>query len=142
MGQVIYSRPVISGQAEGKLLVSYEPLSFWGGFDQHSGEIIDRRHPLSGQNAAGRILALPFTRGSSTTTTVLVEAVRAKVAPVAIISTGVDKVLALASILANELYGHLLPIVALQPHEFKQLSSGMRAVIRQDGTITLTTSKT
>ena len=140
MGQVIYSRPVISGQAEGNLLVSSEPLSFWGGYDQHSGEIIDRRHHLSGQNASGRILALPFTRGSSTTTTILVEAVRAGVAPAALISTGVDKFLALAAILANELYGHMLPVVALQADEFKELTSGIHAIIRHDGTITLKTS--
>ena len=36
--------------------VSAEPLSFWGGYNYHTGEITDRRHPLSGQVAAGRVL--------------------------------------------------------------------------------------
>ncbi len=63
-------RLIIPGSARGQLLVADEPLSFWGGYDYHTGEIIDRRHPLSGQNAAGKILAMPFTRGSSTTTPV------------------------------------------------------------------------
>jgi len=63
--------PIIPGAASGRALVSSEPLSFWGGYDYHTGEIIDRRHPLSGQIAAGRVLCLPFSRGSSTTTAVL-----------------------------------------------------------------------
>ncbi|MFN8425100.1 MAG: hypothetical protein U0X87_02420 [Anaerolineales bacterium] len=37
-------------------LVSREPLSFWGGYDWKTGEIIDRRHPLSGEIAKGEFL--------------------------------------------------------------------------------------
>ena len=43
---------IIPGTAQGDVLASIEPLSFWGGYDQHTGEIIDRRHPLSGENGA------------------------------------------------------------------------------------------
>ena len=135
MEDMIRARPVIAGQAEGKLLVSSEPLSFWGGYDQQSGEIIDRRHPLSGRIAAGRVLALPFTRGSSTTTGVLLEAVRAGVAPVALLSTGVDAFFALASIVAMELYGHPLPVLALRVEDFDSLSSGQNVAISLDGSI-------
>ena len=39
---------VIPGTVTGKLMVSREPLSFWGGYDIESGEIIDRKHQLSG----------------------------------------------------------------------------------------------
>ncbi len=46
-----------------ELLVSNEPLSFWGGYDARTGEIIDRRHPLAGQIQAGKILALPMAPG-------------------------------------------------------------------------------
>ena len=74
-------RAVAPGEARGQLLFSNEPLSFWGGYDAATGEIIDRRHPLSGQIAAGRVLAIPFTKGSSTTTAVLLEAVRAAPRP-------------------------------------------------------------
>ena len=137
MEQLIRARPVIPGEAEGELLASSEPLSFWGGYDQQTGEIIDRRHPLSGRIAAGRVLALPFTRGSSTTTTVLLEAVRARVAPVALLSTGVDTCFALASIVAKELYARSLPVLALRREDFDALVSGWRASIRQDGKIIL-----
>ena len=128
-------RPVIRGRAAGLALVSSEPLSFWGGYDHRTGEIIDRRHPLSGQIAAGRILAVPFTRGSSTTTAVLLEAVRAGTAPAAILTTGVDSFFALASIVADELYAKPIPLVALTGDEFASLQTGDWIEVEEDGTI-------
>ncbi len=119
-------KAVIPGPAEGELLVSGEPLSFWGGYDYHTGEIIDRRHPLSGRIAAGRVLAVPLTRGSSTTTAVLLEAVRAGTAPAAIITTGIDSFFALGSIVADEMYGKPVPVYAYSEDEFSQLKSGDR----------------
>ena len=101
------------------MLVSTQPLSFWGGYDHQTGEIIDRRHPLSGQIARGRILAIPNTVGSSTTTAVLLEAVRAGTAPAAILTDSVDSFLALASIVAAELYNRPIPIVALSTQQFE-----------------------
>jgi predicted aconitase with swiveling domain len=117
------------------LLVSDEPLSFWGGYDHHTGEITDRRHPLSGAIAAGRVLVVPFSRGSSTTTAVLLEAVRAGTAPAAIITTGVDAFFALASIVSNELYARSIPIIAVSPEEFARLRMGDEVEIREDGSI-------
>ncbi len=132
---MIRGRPLVAGEAQGQALVSGEPLSFWGGYDQHTGEIIDRRHPLSGERAAGKVLAVPFTRGSSTTTAVLLEAVRLGTAPAAILTTGPDSFLALASIVADELYGTPFPVVALQPEAFATLRSGDWLHLREDGTI-------
>ena len=87
ISNVLSGQVVIAGRAAAPALAANEPLSFWGGYDYASGEIIDRRHPLSGQVAAGRVLCLPFTRGSSTTTAVLLEAVKAGTAPAAILTT-------------------------------------------------------
>jgi predicted aconitase with swiveling domain len=121
---ILNGRPVISGSARGIALVSREPLSFWGGYDWKTGEIIDRRHPLSGSNAAGKILAIPFTRGSSTTTAVLLEAIRAKTAPAGIITTSADFFFALASVVADEMYSTPIPLVAVSESDFAQLQTG------------------
>jgi predicted aconitase with swiveling domain len=133
----IQGRPVVRGAAEGEVLASAEPISFWGGYDYHTGEIIDRRHPLSGEIAAGRILVVPFTRGSSTTTAVLLEAVRAGTAPAAILTTGADTFFALASIVAKEMYARTIPIVALPEEEFRSLRTGERVRIETDGRVLL-----
>jgi len=132
---------VIPGSAEGEVMVSAEPLSFWGGYDFHTGEIIDRRHPLAGQIATGKILALPFTRGSSTTTAVLLEAVRAGTAPAALLTTGVDSFFALASIVADEMYARPIPLLALKPVDYASLRSGDWIVIREDGGVEVNAEK-
>jgi hypothetical protein len=132
---VIQGKVVVRGQAHGLALVSSEPLSFWGGYDDHTGEITDRRHPLSGQNAAGRILALPFSRGSSTTTAILLEAVRAGTAPAAILTTGVDAFFALASIVADEMFASPLPVIALEAEDFALLRSGDEVEVERDGRV-------
>ena len=134
---MISGRPVVAGSAEGEALVTNEPLSFWGGFDFKTGNIIDRHHPLAGVRATGRILAVPFSKGSSTTTAVLLEAVRAGTAPAAILTTGVDPFFALASIAAGEMYGKSFPVVALAPVDFARLRTGERVKIAVSGCIAI-----
>lgn len=131
----IQGTPIVAGEAEGDALVTREPLSFWGGYDFHTGEIIDRRHPLAGVRATGRVLALPFSKGSSTTTAVLLESVRADTAPAAILTTGVDSFFALASIVAGVMYGKSFPVIALEPADFARLESGGRLVVERSGIV-------
>jgi hypothetical protein len=135
MGNVMQGKVVIPGQAHGVALVSDEPLSFWGGYDWQTGEITDRRHPLSGQIAAGRVLCLPFSRGSSTTTAVLLEAIRNGTAPTAILTTASDFFFALASVVADELYTRPVPLIALKAEDYARLESGEELVIDEEGSI-------
>ena len=95
-GQVL-----VPGDASGTLLLSQDPLSFWGGYDAVSGEIIDRRHPLSGSTGTDRIMAIPGTRGSSTTTAVLIESFRRNTAPAGFLVTDRDTFLSLAAVVAE-----------------------------------------
>ncbi|GMR09258.1 MAG: DUF126 domain-containing protein [Anaerolineae bacterium] len=135
MADLIQAKPVVAGRAKGKALVSREPLSLWGGYDQETGEIIDRRHSLSGQVAAGRVLVLPYSRGSSTTTAVLLEALRAGTAPAAILTMAEDAFFALAGIVAEEMYGSGIPILAVDRAAFERLETGQWIEIDADGTI-------
>jgi hypothetical protein len=135
MAGVIQGRVLVAGAVEGTALASTEPLSFWGGYDQTSGEIIDRRHPLSGCTAVDKILALPASRGSSTTAAVLLEAVRRGTAPAAIITDGTDTFLTLAAIVADEMYQRTFTVVSVDPEEFERLLSAERLRIAVDGSI-------
>ena len=132
---MIAGRVIVAGAAEGEALVTHDALSFWGGYDFRTGEIIDRHHPLAGVRAGGRILAVPFSKGSSTTTAVLLEAVRAGTAPAAILTTGADAFFALASIVADVMYGKSFPVIALDAADFSSLATGMRVVISKSGEI-------
>ena len=135
-------RALVPGAAEGAVLHASEPLSFWGGYDAETGEIIDRRHPLSGRNGAGRILAIPATRGSSTTTAVLLEAIRRGTAPAALVTRGPDPFLALAAIVAEQLYGRAPPVVALSPDGFAALRAARRARVDAAGAVLIDAGKT
>ena len=132
---MIRGRAVVAGAAEGEALVTCESLSFWGGYDFHTGEIIDKHHPLAGVRAAGRILAVPFSKGSSTTTAVLLEAVRAGTAPAAIVTTGTDSFFALASIVADVMYGKPFPVIALDADDFASLKTGEYLTVEVSGAI-------
>jgi len=136
MALTLAGRAVVAGTAEGEALVTTEPLSFWGGYDFKTGTIIDRHHPLAGVCAAGRVLVVPFSKGSSTTTAVLLEAVRAGTAPAAIVTTGVDSFFALASIVADLMYGRSFAVVSIEPAEAGRLTTGMQIVVERDGRLT------
>ena len=132
---MISGRAIVAGEADGEALVTHDALSFWGGYDFHTGEIIDKHHPLAGVRASGRILAVPFSKGSSTTTAVLLEAVRAGTAPAAILTTGPDAFFALASIVADVMYGKSFPVISLDPGDFASLRTGEHLSIELSGVI-------
>jgi predicted aconitase with swiveling domain len=135
MGLTFSGEPLYAGSAEAELMVSTKPISFWGGYDQVTGEIIDRRNDLSGSIASGKILAFPFTVGSSTTTAILLESVRAGVAPAAFVMTKADQFIALACVVAEEMYEIRVPIVVITEEDFDSLQSGRIASIAEDGTV-------
>ena len=116
---------VVAGEARGRLLVSREPISFWGGVRAQTGDLIDRRHDRCGENIAGRVFAFPYEKGSSTASAILLEAVRRGTAPAALIVTKTPPILALGSIIARELYGRAVPILCVSPEEFERLEDGM-----------------
>ena len=105
------ARTLVAGSAEGEPLVLAEPLSFWGGVDPATGDVIDGHHPQAGANVTGRVLVMPGGRGSSSSSSVLAEAIRAGTAPAAIVLLEADPILALGAIVARELYGRTIPIV-------------------------------
>ena len=118
MEKVLIGKSVVPGSAQGIALVSKEPISFWGGLSPRTGEIIDRRHERSGSVVTGRVFVFPQGRGSSTSSATLLESIKTGVAPAAIINLKPDPILALGSIVANELYHQAVPIVVLPEKDF------------------------
>ena len=133
----ITSHPLVSGSASGTVLKLAEPLSLWGGLEPTTGEIIDRRHPQSGQIVTGRILVMPSGRGSSSASSILLEAVRLHTAPAAIITAEVDGILALGAVVAQELYTSALPLLVVNPEDYARLANGQHIGIAQDGCMTI-----
>jgi predicted aconitase with swiveling domain len=110
------------------------PISFWGGVDPRSGEIIDARHPQRGRNVAGTVLALPGTIGSSSASAVLLELVHAGKAPAAILIAEPDAILLLGLVVAREM-GWATPLAAKLPAAAQAGLAGRRISITRDGEI-------
>jgi predicted aconitase with swiveling domain len=102
----------VAGAAEGRALVLKEPLSFWGGVDVATGRIIDHSHPALGQCVTGMILVMPGGRGSSSSSSVLAEAIRRRTAPAALLLGRPDPILTVGALVARSLYGLECPIIA------------------------------
>jgi len=99
------------GEAEGLALVLVQELSFWGGVEVETGNIIDHSHPDLGKNVAGRILVMPSGRGSSSSSSVLAEVIRLGTGPLGIALARPDPILTVASLVAQSLYGVRCPVV-------------------------------
>jgi predicted aconitase with swiveling domain len=142
-GRVFEGRALVGGIARGVALVLDEPLSFWGGVDPASGVIIDTRHPQAGASITGKVLAMPSGRGSSSSSSVMVEAMRAGTCSAATVLRRADDIVALGALVGRELYGVEHPVVTLAGESWREIQSGDEVEVRAHGevaTVTITES--
>lgn len=119
----------------GRALVLDEPLSLWGGMDPATGEVIDVHHPQRGASLAGRVVVMRSGRGSSSSASVLAEAVRARTAPAAILLAEPDLILAIGATVAEELYGTAVPVLVLSPTQLSAITDGVEIRIGPGGVV-------
>jgi predicted aconitase with swiveling domain len=122
-------RVLVGGRARGPVLALDEPLSFWGGIDPETGLVIDHRHPQRGVRVTDAILVMPSGRGSSSSSNVLAEAIRARTAPAAVVLGEADGIIVLGAVVARELYGISMPVAVAGPRDFGSLATGAFASI-------------
>jgi predicted aconitase with swiveling domain len=130
---LMWGRALVPGMARGEALVLREPLSFWGGMDPQTGRLVDPHHPQLGADLGGRVLLMPSGRGSSSSSSVLAEAVRLGTAPAAVVLLAPDPIVALGAVVAAELYGRDVPVLVLEPTAYGSIRSGDLLEIRVDG---------
>ncbi len=132
-GGKLRGRVLVAGNGSGPVLRLEEPLSFWGGVDPATGRIIDQRHPRRGESVSGRVLVMPYGRGSSSSSSVLLEGVRLGTAPAAVVLRELDGILALGAAVARELYEKSPPVVLLEPADWSALREGAEASVDLSG---------
>lgn len=133
----VAGRPLVAGEAEGPLLRLTHPISFWGGVDPVSGEIVDPRHPEFGFSITGTVLAIPSAVGSSSSSAIMLELLREKTAPAAILIGKADAILALGVVVGSELGYDPVPIIEVSPAQLLTLPDGERLTVREDGSVLL-----
>jgi predicted aconitase with swiveling domain len=125
-------RVLVAGDATGPALVLEAPLSLWGGMDPHTGRLSDHHHPQLGATVTGRILVMPSGRGSSSSSSVLAEAIRLGTAPLAILLSEPDEILVLGALVADYLYGRSCPILVLPNHPAATITTGDQVQLHGD----------
>ena len=101
MRMTLRGRAIRVGQAQGRALVSAEPIGFLGGVDPESGVVVEAAHPLAGECVAGRVLVFPTGKGSTVGSYTLYRLARAGLAPAAIINAESEPIVAVGAIISD-----------------------------------------
>ena len=94
-------RTISPGKAEGKAIVSKEPIGFYGNVDPKTGIVIEKGNPLKGKKIAGKILVFPCGKGSTVGSYVIYGLSKNGVAPAGIINSETETIVATGAILAG-----------------------------------------
>ena len=122
---MINCRSVAKGKEKGELIVSSEPISFLGGVDPETGEIIDPNHELKGQIIKDKVLFIPGGKGSTVGSYVIFQMMKNETAPKAIICLNAEPIIATGAIMSD------IPLVDT-PSMTKDLKTG--TLVEVDGT--------
>lgn len=135
MKEVFKSRVIVEGDAQGKALVSQIPLSFWGGVKAETGMVIDAHHDLCNECMTGRVLCIPYDRGSCSGSGIMMEMIRKGSHPAAIVCIEAEPVLALGSVIGSQLYSRGVTIHTVDAASFNKIQMNDMIILKDDGTI-------
>ena len=95
-GRIIYR-----GKAEGKVLKTSQPLSFYGGVDPNTGEVIEKGHELLGKSVKGKILVFPNGKGSTVGSYTLYRMKKNGTAPAGMLNRECETIVAVGAIISE-----------------------------------------
>jgi uncharacterized protein len=121
----VNARVLHPGTGAGPVL-AIEPVSFWGGVDEH-GAIIDIHHPHCGTSISGTVLVLTASKGSSSGSSVLAELVMRGRGPAAIIVAEPDAIIVSGCLAAVEIGGASLPVAEVALADWPVVRAARRA---------------
>jgi predicted aconitase with swiveling domain len=94
-------RIISRGVAEGEALTTTQPISFYGGVDPETSEIIEKGHELQGKRVKDKILVFPNGKGSTVGSYTLYRLKKGEVAPAGIINRECETVVAVGAIISE-----------------------------------------
>jgi predicted aconitase with swiveling domain len=94
-------RIISNGTTQEKALVTSQPISFYGGVDPNTGEIIEKGHELQGKSVKGKILVFPNGKGSTVGSYTLYRMKKNGVAPLGMINSECETVVAVGAIISE-----------------------------------------
>jgi predicted aconitase with swiveling domain len=118
-------RIISKGTAQEEALVTSQPISFYGGVDPNTGEIIEKGHELQGKRVKDKILVFPNGKGSTVGSYTLYRMKKNSVAPAGMINRECETVVAVGAIISN--------IPCVDKIDISLIRTG--AIIRIDGDV-------
>jgi predicted aconitase with swiveling domain len=94
-------RIISRGVAESDALKTNQPISFYGGVDPETSEILEKGHELQGKRIKGKILVFPTGKGSTVGSYTLYRLKKGGVAPAGIINGECETVVAVGAIISE-----------------------------------------
>ena len=94
-------RIISRGVAEGEALTTTQPISFYGGVDPETSEILEKGHELQGKRIKDKILVFPTGKGSTVGSYTLYRLKKGGVAPAGIINRECETVVAVGAIISE-----------------------------------------
>ena len=94
-------RTISKGVAEGEALATIQPISFYGGVDPKTSEIIEKGHELQGKKVTGKILVFPNGKVSTVGSYTLYRMKKNETAPAGIINKECETVVAVGTIISE-----------------------------------------
>ena len=94
-------RIISKGKAQEKALVTSQPISFYGGVDPKTGEVLEKGHELQGKSVKGKILVFPNGKGSTVGSYTLYRLKKNGTAPAGIINKECETVVAVGAIISE-----------------------------------------
>ena len=94
-------RRIFTGKVEGEALVTKDGISFYGGVDPDSGEVVEKGHELEGQSVSGKVLVFPEGKGSTVGSYVLYNLKKNGKAPLAIVNRECETIVAVGCIISE-----------------------------------------
>jgi predicted aconitase with swiveling domain len=95
-GRIIYK-----GTADGEALTTTQPISFYGGVDPNTGEVIEKGHELQGKTVTGKVLVFPNGKGSTVGSYTLYRMKKNGTAPAAIVNKDCETIVAVGAIISE-----------------------------------------
>lgn len=117
------AQSILTGSAEGPVVATDEPLSFWGGIETATGRVIDVHHPLHGTCITGMVLAMPSTRGSCTGSAMLLDLALTGRGPAALVFAEPEDVATLGALIAADMFGRPIPVIRAGAEAFAALAA-------------------
>ena len=117
----LQGRSIYRGKAEGETLTTSMGISFFGGVDPETGKVVEKGHELEGKSISGKILVFPSGKGSTVGSYSLYQLKYNQLAPLAIINTVCETIIAVGCIISE------IPCIDNIPIE--QIKSGIHAKV-------------